>query len=234
MRASIYAGLLVIVPLSGLGACGSTGSDHSDSGVAGAVTAGGGAGGSNHSGGASGNAGNAGSDRGGSDPGGTEPGGSSHGGSSSGGAGAGGAGDSGGVGGAGLVCESPRCIKLCQGGDCMCFCEGTGGSGGMAGAGGSSCASLNVARAQSLDTARSCNPEVDSACAKVVTVPNQCGCATLVNSAQPAAIQAAQQAYDAWIQAGCGPYACGANCVKGTAAACQASGTAPGICGWSP
>lgn len=234
MRASIYAGLLVIVLLGGLGACGATGSDHSDPGVAGGATATSGAGGANHSGGSTTNAGNGGSEQGGAARGGAEQGGSAHGGSS--GAaqgGAGGTGGAGGAGGAGLVCEAPRCIKLCEGGDCRCSCEGTGGGGGMGGSGGSSCTSLNTARAQALQAATTCSAELDAQCASVVTVPNQCGCAVVVNSAKPEAIQKAQQAYDAWTGAGCGPYACGANCPKGTAATCQASGAAPGVCTWS-
>jgi hypothetical protein len=118
----------------------------------------------------------------------------------------------------------------------MCSCEGTAGtagSAGMASAGGANCATLNTARAQSLQAATTCSPELDAQCAKVTTVPNQCGCKTIVNSAKPEAVQAAQRAYDAWTLAGCGPYACGAQCREGTAATCQAAGAAPGTCSWS-
>jgi hypothetical protein len=103
----------------------------------------------------------------------------------------------------------------------------------MAGAAGASCMTLNTARAESLQAASSCSAELGGQCAMVVTVPNQCGCKTIVNSAKPEAVQAAQRAYDAWILAGCGPYACGALCREGTAATCQATGAAPGTCSWS-
>lgn len=219
--------LLLMVLLGGLGACGATGSGNGEPAIAGASTAGSGAGGSDSSGGSSTStqAGSMSSEHAGSGSGG-------RGGTSASQGGASGA-SQGGAGGAGLTCDEPRCIKLCQGGDCACFCEGTGGSAGMAGAGGSSCAALNTARAQSLQAATRCSAELDAQCAKVTTVPNQCGCKTIVNSANPEAVEAAQQAYDAWTLAGCGPYACGALCLEGTAATCYASGAAPGTCGWS-
>jgi hypothetical protein len=67
----------------------------------------------------------------------------------------------------------------------------------------------------------------------IVTVPNQCACPALVNSARPELVTAAQQAYDAWVAAGCGPYACGAACIKGTAAKCQAPSSGSAACTWS-
>jgi hypothetical protein len=213
MRASICAGLAAITLLGGLGACGSSGSSsssHSDPTVSGAAAAVSGAGGSDDSGGSSSKAGSAGSQHGGA-----------------------GGGSQGGSGGTALGCEAPRCIELCEGGDCTCSCEGTAGSAAMAGASGSSCATLNTARAQSLQLATSCSPELDGQCAMVITVPNQCACDTVVNSARPEAVQAAQQAYDAWTLAGCGPYACGAACPKGTAATCQAPNAGSGTCTWS-
>lgn len=216
----ISSASLLITLLGGLGACGATSSGNTDPVGSGGATAIGGAGGSDDSGGSvtSTKAGSAGSEQGGS----------------SGGGHAGASGASQGVaGGGGVSCEAPRCIKLCEGGDCTCSCEGTGGSAATAGAGGSSCAALNTARAQSLQAAATCSPELDAQCALVVTVPNQCGCKTIVNSSTPEAVQLAQQAYDAWVLAGCGPYACGARCLEGTAATCQAVGAAPGTCSWS-
>jgi len=228
MRPWKIASLLGLTLFGGLGACGGSASGGSDQNVAGSsAMSGGGSGGSGGSNGLSARAGGSGS--GGVASGGVASGGVASGGVASGGVASGGAG----AGGAGLVCDAPRCIKLCEGGDCTCSCEGTAGSAGMAGAGGSNCTTLDTARAQALKTAAACVPEVDGQCKTIVTVPNQCGCPSLVNSARPDLIMAAQQAYDSWVAAGCGPYPCGAACLMGIASKCYAPSVGSAACSWS-
>jgi hypothetical protein len=92
---------------------------------------------------------------------------------------------------------------------------------------------LNTARAQALQAATACSPELDGQCKAIVTVPNQCGCPTLVNSARQELITTAQRAYDTWVAAGCGPYPCGAACLMGTSTKCYAPSVGSGVCTWA-
>ncbi len=112
---------------------------------------------------------------------------------------------------------------------------GAGGSSGAAGGGGAPgdgglCATLNSARAEALAAAIKCSGVLGVVqCSGSATVPDQCACPTLVNEAQPDKVKAAQDAYDAWVKAGCGPYPCGAACFAGSTGTCDG---VTGICKW--
>jgi hypothetical protein len=116
---------------------------------------------------------------------------------------------------------------------------GDGGDGAVAGAGAGagaagapSCVELNKERQTWLDAARTCSPELNGQCAGARTVPNQCGCPTLVNSAFDYQVKRAQAAYDAWVAANCGPYACGAACFVGTMGVCDPTRIGSSTCIW--
>jgi hypothetical protein len=106
------------------------------------------------------------------------------------------------------------------------------GVGGESAAGAPSCAELNMERQTWLQAAVVCSAELDGQCAGAKTVPNQCGCPTLVNSALDYQVKQAQAAYDAWVAAGCGPFACGAACFLGTMAICDPSRIGSSSCIW--
>ncbi len=213
---STASGLLIIAFSI---ACGGTASDSNEGSSGGAGQGGGGSSAANGGGSGKGAAG------------GMSAGGTSAGGSSAGGLGGSGAVNAGGSG--GLQCTPPQCIQICEGGNCICMCEGTGGLGGGGSGGAATCASLNVTRQEALQAATSCNAELSGQCTGSATVPDQCACPRIVNDGQPDDVQAAQAAYDAWVQAGCGPYACGAACSEGTTGICQGQGGPSGICAWA-
>jgi hypothetical protein len=146
----------------------------------------------------------------------------------------------------------PQCIEVgCHNAECQLdfgyddeTCAGSGGSGGTSGSGGTTstggtggtggtgaeCDVLNAERQEALNDAVSCNPEIDvPQCTGARTVPDQCGCPTLVNDYDDEAVSAAQEAYNVWVEAGCGPYPCGAACFYGEQGDCN-EGTA--ICSW--
>ena len=76
----------------------------------------------------------------------------------------------------------------------------------------------------------SCDPEIDvPQCTGASTVPDWCGCPVLVNDYYEDTVIAAQNAYDAWVEAGCGPQPCGAACAIGSDGVC---GEEYGTCAW--
>ncbi len=204
--------LALLMSLSAV-ACGGSESDSNQSSAGGTATTSGGS----SSSGSGGSAGTGGSNSAGTS-------------AATGGTGVGGSGgvNAGGYG--GMQCTPPQCFQICEGGSCSCMCEGTAGSGGVGGA--PDCTSLNNTRQQYLDAARVCNAELSGQCTGSATVPNQCACPTLVNDGSPSDVQAAQDAYDAWVAAGCGPYACGAACFEGTTGTCVGQGGPAGLCTW--
>jgi hypothetical protein len=56
-----------------------------------------------------------------------------------------------------------------------------------------------------------------------------CGCKVLFNENLDQQVKQANAAYDAWVTAGCGPFACGKACIEGTTGACDATS---GTCQW--
>lgn len=148
--------------------------------------------------------------------------------------------------------QPPQCIDVgCHNAQCELTlgyddqtCGGSGGSGGTSGSGGTTstggsggtggngndCEALNEARQAALTEAVSCNPEIDGPqCTGEKTVPDQCGCPVLVNELNAASAAAAQAAYDAWVEAECGPYACGAACFVGEEGTCSGETS---TCAW--
>jgi hypothetical protein len=75
---------------------------------------------------------------------------------------------------------------------------------------GSTCEALTVALEQALDQTRVCGPALSIVqCDGSAILKDLCGCPTiLANEHNVAQIQGAEQAYDAWVAAGCGPYPC--------------------------
>ncbi len=75
--------------------------------------------------------------------------------------------------------------------------------------GGATCASLEAAFQQAVAAAQSCNPFLSIPQCSLI-VDDRCGCPTIVlNETAPDLVQAVQQAYAAWVNAGCGPLDCG-------------------------
>jgi hypothetical protein len=67
-------------------------------------------------------------------------------------------------------------------------------------------------------------------CSGTASVPDSCGCPVVLNETQDAKVKAAQSGYDAWVQAGCGPFPCGKACFAGTTGICDPSN---GTCQWT-
>lgn len=102
------------------------------------------------------------------------------------------------------------------GGKVVVDAGGSGGEGGTpttstststATSGGCDGPNLNLGTA--LDAALACNPAINAIqCDGSAVVHDHCGCAIVANEHSPDAVAAAQQAYNAWTAAGCGPYDC--------------------------
>lgn len=98
--------------------------------------------------------------------------------------------------------------------------------------GGSNCAnlldSMNVAAA----AAQACNPTVSSPqCDGTAVVKDACGCPSLLlNEKQPDKVKAALAAYDAWVNAGCGPLGCGQACFPAVSGFCSPLNAGGGVC----
>src|SRR5690606_15273953 len=96
-----------------------------------------------------------------------------------------------------------------------------GSTGGSAGAGGE-CASLLAQMQATLDAAVTCSPQLPVVqCSGSATSYDACGCEVVLNETQSDKVKAAKDAYQAWADAGCGPYACGKPCALGTNGVCD-------------
>jgi hypothetical protein len=83
-----------------------------------------------------------------------------------------------------------------------------------------------------LAEAQQCSPNLTVIqCDGSATSYDMCGCEVVLNETQSAKVKAAQDAYKAWVDAGCGPLGCGAPCFLGTKGACD-PGTS--MCQWAP
>jgi hypothetical protein len=92
------------------------------------------------------------------------------------------------------------------------------------------CATLQETRRKTLEDASSCSGVLTVVqCSGSASVPDQCACPVIVNEARPEKVKAAQDAYDAWVKAGCGPFPCGAACFAGTKGKCD---SVSGTCQW--
>ena len=96
---------------------------------------------------------------------------------------------------------------------------GGGGGGGGAGAGGGGsgstsggfggCYPLQAEVKAKLEAAQACNPVLAVVqCSGAVVAKDLCGCTVVANDTTPMKGQAALEAFDAWISAGCGPFLC--------------------------
>lgn len=72
------------------------------------------------------------------------------------------------------------------------------------------CAMLLQDLGAKFDTAQSCNPYDNPPveCTGSATIQDTCGCKVVGNSLDGAAVAAANQAFEAWSSAGCGPGEC--------------------------
>ncbi len=98
--------------------------------------------------------------------------------------------------------------------------EGGGGSSGTQGGSSSSsvpttssgtvCSDLEAALLAATNDARACSPMLAvEQCTGSLTLPDRCGCFSVVaNENTPELAAAAQAAFDAWVNAGCGPLDC--------------------------
>ncbi len=113
----------------------------------------------------------------------------------------------------------------------------SGGEGGSAGAGasspgggseggstssGSPCGALTAAFEDAISAARACDPFLNVAsCTGSAVILDSCGCPAIVaNELYPERVEAAKNAYDAWVGAGCGPFPC-ETCVPANAGICD-------------
>ncbi len=88
---------------------------------------------------------------------------------------------------------------------------------------GSTCAALQAAMDQAILAAQACDPAISSPqCDGTAFVDDTCGCPSiLLDEKDPAKVALAQKAYDAWTQAGCGPFPCGKACFPAGPGFCQ-------------
>lgn len=98
---------------------------------------------------------------------------------------------------------------------------GGGGAGGSA-ATGSPCDILSSTLDDTILAATACDPFLNVAsCTGSLVILDTCGCPAIVaNELYPERAQAAQNAYDAWVAAGCGPYPC-ETCIPATTGLCD-------------
>lgn len=85
-----------------------------------------------------------------------------------------------------------------------------GGDGGLP-----SCSTLTQSYQQALQDATWCSACVAGVdpCDYTESLADPCGCPVPVNLANPTAVAAATAAFQQWVSAGCGPYACGQDCI---------------------
>lgn len=98
--------------------------------------------------------------------------------------------------------------------------------------GGNTCASLKSALEAATAVAQACSPQISVVqCDGTQIMNDECGCpSVLLNEKKPDNVAAAKAAMAAWIQAGCGPFQCGAACFPASAGFCQPSSDATGKC----
>jgi hypothetical protein len=86
------------------------------------------------------------------------------------------------------------------------------------------CEVLGADLAAKLELAMACNPQISvEQCTGEIVIWDQCGCSVAPNVLTPELAQAALDAYNVWVAAGCGPFDC-AWCPPGPE-------TAPWYCG---
>ena len=95
------------------------------------------------------------------------------------------------------------------------------------------CDELGTVLLIQLDAARTCNPDAASdTCSVATQVTDMCGCAVAIDGAYEGLTQL-QLTYDSWVEAGCGPWGCGAPCPVGEASSCTPGmGDQPATCTW--
>jgi hypothetical protein len=121
------------------------------------------------------------------------------------------------------------------------FDDGNGGSGGSSSSkttgstvthaattgssstGGNDCASLKAKLDAAVAAAVTCGPALAIVqCNGTQIMNDDCGCpSVLLNETTPDKVTAAKAANAAWIQAGCGPFQCGAACFPAGPGFCQ-------------
>ena len=86
----------------------------------------------------------------------------------------------------------------------------TTGSTGLGGEGaGTGCNALDQNMMDALGAAQACDPSSSvNECTSAAVVKDTCGCEAVANQTAPGLVQAANDAYDAWVAAGCGPTPC--------------------------
>jgi len=83
----------------------------------------------------------------------------------------------------------------------------TGGAGGIGGAGG--CDGLQADLVAKVAAAQACNPVLSvPQCNGGVTALDLCGCLIVANDSSAMEAKIAMLAFNAWVNAGCGPYDC--------------------------
>lgn len=98
--------------------------------------------------------------------------------------------------------------------------------------GGGDCNSLLAALNAANAAAQECNPAISSPqCDGTAIVNDTCGCPSiLANEKQPETVKAALVAYNAWVDAGCGPFECGGGCFKAVSGFCSPTNGNKGMC----
>lgn len=86
----------------------------------------------------------------------------------------------------------------------------------------SACEQLEVPRAQAFEDATRCDACIDFDPCGLAFVTDRCGCIVPATGTQVA--MASEQAYAAWVAAGCGPLDCNAPCPQPGAAFCEPQG----------
>jgi hypothetical protein len=106
-----------------------------------------------------------------------------------------------------------------------------GSTGGSAGSAGADCKALGETMQATLTAAQQCSPLLGvEQCNGTAVGYDSCGCGVVLNDTQPDKVKAANDAYDAWVAAGCGPNACGKACFESPNTMCD---PASSTCQWS-
>lgn len=80
--------------------------------------------------------------------------------------------------------------------------------------------------------AQACDLSISSTqCDGTAILDDSCGCPSiLLNEKNPGLVKAALGAYNAWTNAGCGPFGCGGACFPAVPGFCSANGNGTGTC----
>jgi hypothetical protein len=104
--------------------------------------------------------------------------------------------------------------------------SGTGGEGAT----GDPCTQLEGNLTQKIADALACDPAINMPqCTGTAYVLDTCGCQILANELDPSAVGAAQQAYQAWVGQGCGPWDC-LDCPTPGPGGCVPGPNGTGVC----